>query len=301
MGYNISQLPEYTSEQSREFMLKSILGAQTIDILANAGSFDPTAKGSQAIQLMDVDVYFQDGSTCGRNPMGGATLSQAKLTIHPIKINQNYCVRDLEKTYAVEDLKAKMKGANYDDALFLDTIGNQVADITARDLEKLTWVGDTTLSGTTNMKYADGFIKQIKAGSYINLSGATGSTVTAKLQKVFAGMPVEVSGAADFRIFIGQDTFNTYVAELSEKNLFTAQVKEELFGTTAKLEVVDGLNGTGHVVATRLRNLRAGGELDAIELEKWYSRETDSVNMDSRFSIGYAVVYPQEIGYTKFS
>lgn len=302
MGYNISGLPAYTSEQSREFMYKSILGSQTIDLLTSAGSFDPTAKGTQAVQLIDVDVYFQDGSTCGRNPMGGATLSQAKLTVNPIKINTNYCVKDLLKTYAVEDMKATMKGTKYDDALFLDTIGNLVASTTARDVEKLTWVGDVTLTGTTNMKFADGYLKQIKAApEHINLSGVTGSTVTAKLQKVFAGMPIEVSGAEDFRIFIGKDTFNTYKAELAEKNLFTPQAETELFGTTGKLAVVDGLNGTGEVIGTRMRNLRAGGEMDAIEMEKWYSRETDSVNLDSSFSIGYTIVYPQEIGHAKIA
>ncbi|MCX2474092.1 hypothetical protein OQZ33_07100 [Pedobacter sp. MC2016-05] len=299
MGYNISQLPEYTSEQSREFMVKSILGAQTLDLLSSAGSFNPNAKGSEAVQLMANDVVFQDGNAHGRNPQGNTTLSQAILTVKPIKMQMNLYPRDLEATYGVEDLKAKMKGQVYDDALFVESIGNDVAEQVKHEIEKLTWVGDTTATG--NMKFADGFIKTIKAGTHIDLASATGTTVTKKLQGVFAKMPVAITSKPDFRIFIGTDMYNAYIAELAEKNLFTAQAEGVLFGTTAKLAVVDGLIGTNTVVASRLRNLRAGGELQDAALDKWYSKETESVNLDSRFSIGYTVVYPFEVGIVTYA
>lgn len=305
MAYNIAGLPAYTDQSSREFMVKSILGAQTLDILASAGSFDPTLKGNKDIQLADSDVYFQPNTGCARNPMGTLTLSRVTISSVPLKIDSDWCVRELETMYAVEDMKAKMKGQNYDDVLFLDTIGELHATKTAKGLEDLTWQGDTTVTGSTafanNIKQTDGYIKRIKnSGSYINLSGATGATLSAKLKAVYNAMPVAVRKADDFRIFISQEMHDTYVQENQDKNWFKEEDTMKVVGTSAKLEVVSGLNDTGYVVATRLRNLRAGGELDGTSFEKYFSHETKKVYLDSAFSIAYQIIYPQEIGMVKY-
>jgi hypothetical protein len=296
MGYDITNLPNFKTE-GKAFVLKSIMSSQTIKKLLDAGSFDPTAKGQSTIQLLDTDITIQDGQACGRNPLGGAALSQATLTVKPLKINQDYCPRDLERTWAKGELQA---GQNYDSMAFMNDIAELNSNKASLEIEKMVWLGDTTLTGTTSLKQIDGYVKQIKAGAYINLSGATGATIISKLQKVNALMPIEVTDAEDFRIFIGKDTYNTYVAELAEKNLFNPTTEGTLFGTVAKLEVVSGLNG-GHVVATRYRNLQAGGEMTDVSFDGWFSRDDDNFKLDSRFSIGVVPVYPQEIGYTKIA
>ena len=301
MGYNISQLPAYTNEQSTEFMLKSVLDAKTIDLLISAGSFMPELKGSEAIQLMDKDVYFQDGSSCGRNPLGGVSLAQVEITAKRIKSNENYCIAELETKYTVEQLKAKHKGQVYDDLVFNEQIGSAWAEKAAMEIENMVWQGDITLTGSTNLKLIDGFVKRVKnATDKINLSGATGATVTAKLQAIFRTMPVAVRKKEDFRIFISEEMHDEYVAENTSASLFKDVDTSKLVQTSAKLEVVSGLNETGVVIAARLRNLRAGGDLTNMELDKWYSKETDSVNLDAKFSLGTQITYPQEIGYVKY-
>lgn len=296
MGYNITNLPDFKTE-GKAFVIKSILESQTLKKLNDAGSFDPTAKGSQTIQLLDTDLVIQDGAGCGFTPQGGAILSQAILSVKPLKINEEYCPRDLERTWAKGELKA---GQDYDSVVFMNDIADINSKKAALELEKMVWLGDVASGATASLRKIDGFVKQIKAGSYINLSGATGATVTAKLQKIYAAMPIEVTDSEDFRIFIGRDVYNTYVAELAEKNLFNPTTEGTLFGTTAKLEVVSGLNG-GHVVASRYRNLQAGGEMTDIEFDAWYSKDDDIMKLKSRFSLGVVPVYPQEIGYTKFA
>ncbi|TFF34386.1 hypothetical protein [Mucilaginibacter psychrotolerans] len=294
MGYNLSALPDFKSE-GKAFVIKSILESQTIKKLNDAGSFDPTAKGTQTIQLLDSDLVIQDGSNCGFSSAGGAILSQTTLTVKDLKINEEYCPRDLERVWAKGELKA---GQEYDEMVFMSDIADMNTKKAALELEKMVWLGDTTITGTTSLKRIDGYIKQIKAGAYINLSGATGTTVIAKLQKVNASMPIEVRSAEDFRIFIGKDTFDQYVAELAEKNLFNQPESGTVFGTTAKYEVLNGLNG-GHVVAARYRNLQAGGEMTDVSYESWYSKDDDNLKVKSRFSLGVVPVYVQEIGYAK--
>ncbi len=297
MGYNVTGLPAYTNQESRVFIARSILGVATIAMLTQYGSFDPTAKGSEAVMLIDTDVTIQDGTNCGRTPLGGATLGEAVLTVNPMKVNQDYCTRDLEKVWAVEELKAIMKGQVYTEALFMTEIGNLNADKVALKLEQMIWKGDKT-SADLSLKRIDGFIKQIKAGAYVNLNvagGDDGLAMIPRLRKIFKAVAIEVSMAPDFRIMLGQDDYNQYIAELADKNLYKPNDDKTLFGTTAILVPLPGLNGTHVIVATRVRNLRAGGEMTEATFTQKYSVETELVYMDSRFSLGVVPIYLPEI------
>lgn len=297
MGYNISSLPDFASE-GKAFVVKSILESQTIKVLTAGGSFDPTAKGINHIQLLDTDVVIQDGSSCGFDANGGAVLSQATLTINDLKINNEYCSRDLERTWAVGELQ---KGQEYNEIVFLTDIVSNSTDKASFALEQMVWQGDTGATASGNLSMIDGFIKQIKAGSYLPLTGATaGATTLAKLQKVSALMPVAVSAQDDFRVFIGQDTYNQMIADLAALNIYKPTDDMTIYGTTTKVQIVNGLNG-GHVVAARVRNLRAGGEMTAIEFKNWYSQDFDVLRLSSRFSLGVCPVYVEEIGYVKIA
>lgn len=297
MGYNISALPVYTDETSRAFITRAILGSQTIEMLLGANAFDGTAKGNKAVMLLNTDVYIQKNDGCSRNPLGNTNLSEAVLSVQDLKVDMDYCARDLEKTYAVQDLKAKMAGQVYDDALFLDYIGTEVSDKIKAGLETLIWKGDTTLTGATAPNQINGFLKQIKAGSYIILSGGTSGDTISQLQAADAAMPIEVSNKEDFRIFVGEDTFKKYEAQIAAKNLYNPNDRFTLFGSMAKIAPVAGLNGTGAIVAARMIQLQAGGELQTVQLEKYYSHETKKVYFDSAFSLGVVPVYIDQIGY----
>jgi len=293
MSYNVTNLPAYTSEQSRKFMLKSILGGKTIEFLTAQGSFDPTAIGKSAIQLMDTDVVWQDGALCRLSDLGGVALSQNFLEPAPIALRFSLCVRTLTKTYAVEDLKASGKGEKMDDALFVENIGEDIASKNQREIEKLVWQGDKTL--TTNMKYIDGYLKQLATGTFA-LGTITGADVIAKLSNAYLAMPVEVRDQEDFRIFVGKDTYDAYKAILAGKNIFQAVDDMTLFGTDAKFQIANGLNGTSKVVYSRARNLQAGGDLKDTSIEHWYSKDDGDVKVEARFSVGATAIYKQEIG-----
>lgn len=299
MAYNVAGLPAYTDQQSREFITRTILGTATIALLTQFGAFDPTAKGSQAIQLLDSEVVIQDASTCGRNPMGGATLTQDILTVKEMKINQDYCVKDLITTWAVEELKRTMKGLPYTDALFLEDIGRINSDKAALKLEQMIWQGDTTVVDTS-LKQINGFIKQIKTkGGYINLNpggGPGAGLILPRLMAADALMPVEIAMAEDYRLLIGQDMERAYIAELAGKNLFLPPGEKMIFGTKTKYEALPGLNGTGIIWAGRVSRLRAGGEMTEAKFEKMFSVETKKTYFDSEFSLGVVPVYVPEMG-----
>jgi len=297
MAYNISALPQYTDETSRAFISRAILGSQTISLLTQANAFDPTAKGNKAVMLLNTDVQIQDGTSCGRNVLGDTTLGETILSVKDLKVNMNYCARDFEKTYAVQDLKAKMAGQVYDDALFLDYIGTEVSDKISAALEQMIWKGDKASGSTATLKQIDGFVKQITGATYVHLSGGTSGDTISQLQAFDLQMPIEISNKEDYRIFIGSDTFKKYVSQIAAKNLFNPNDQFTLWGSLSKLTPVDGLNGTGAVVAARMSQLQAGGEMQDVKLENYYDRPSEQVFFDSRFSLGVVPVYTESIGY----
>ena len=297
MGFNVSSLPAYVSQKSNELIVDTVFGAQTAKILKDAGSVQLGVKGSQAIQLMQADVTLQSGGSCGRNPQGNANFSQAIITVSPLKDEQNYCNKDLENKWMVEYLT---KGQTYSEALFAAQIMQARAAKIAQENEKLMWIGDTTITGSTNYNKIDGFAKQILAGAYISLSGATGSTVVQKLQNAFLLTPVKITEQADAVIFLGTDVYNEYTVVLANLNIYKPTEDKTLFGTTIKLVPVDGLNGTRKIFVGRLRSFVMGCDLldEADKATMFYSNETQNIYMDFHYALGVKPVYVNEIGYT---
>jgi len=165
------------------------------------------------------------------------------------------------------------------------------------------WSGDTT-SADLSLKQIDGFIKKIKAGTglsaYINLNPSAqvglGSDVAALLLNAVLAMPSVVKQEADFRVLIGEDVEELYLAQMAAKNLYFPAGAGIIFGSAKKYEVVTGLNGTSIIVAARVSRLRAGGEMTAATFKKQYSIETEQTYFDSHFSLGVVPVYREEIG-----
>lgn len=302
MALNITKLQDYIKPISKELATKAVVDATTAKLLIANKQAQFGIKGSAAILKMDADINLQDGSTCGtRNPLGNQTFSDKKITVVPIKDETNICPKTLYNSYFAEMVAS---GQNPEQESLLPEFAKNIMEYRASKIaygiEKLIWHGDTSLTGTNQLKYIDGLVKQITAGStQIDLSAITGSTIVEKLQAAFLAMPVEVRTKQDFRIFIGQDTFAEYTVALANKNIFKPVDDMTLFGTTAILEVTSGLNGTREVVAARISNFHLGmdmqGEEETADLK--FSIETNQWYQDFHFAVGVSCVYPAEVGY----
>jgi len=173
----------------------------------------------------------------------------------------------------------------------------------SEQVEQLIWQGDTSLS-SGNLKWINGILKQITSGTagtnYTNID-STKTTVLEQLQEAYSKMPIKARKAADFKIFIGEDMYDSYVADLAKLNIFKPVEDTKLYGTSAVLVPTAGLNGTYKIVATRLSNLQLGLDLES-DLDKAslrFSNETEQWYMDFHFAVGVAIVYTaaSEIGY----
>lgn len=298
MALNLSGLPEYVSQKSKELVKDAVLGAQTVDVLKAAGAVQFGIKGKQAVNTLSTDVNLQDGSDCGRNPVGNTTIGQAIIEVKPIKDEQNYCPKAYENKWTGEFLT---KGQTYSELLFAQDFMDARASKIAETNEKLIWQGDTTLTGSTNFKRIDGFVKQIKASAAQNATSvSTGSTIVEKLQNFYLAAPKVTSTSTDAVIFIGTDKYQEYLVALANKNIYKPVEDKTLFGTTAKLQPVDGLIGANFATFAKPSNLIFGtdmlGEEEKAEMK--HSIETGQIYVDFHYAMGVVPVKTSEMAYT---
>jgi hypothetical protein len=298
MALNLSGLPEYVKQTSKEFIKDAVMGAQTVGILKNAGSIQFGIKGKAAVNTLSIDVNFQDGSDCGRNPVGSTSIGQAIIEVKPLKDEQNYCPKAYENKWTSEYLT---KGQEYSELLFAQEFMTARAEKIAETNEKAIWQGNVSVTGSTNLNKIDGFVKQIKAGAAVNASGSTtGSTIVEKLQGLFLAAPKVTSTSSDARLFIGTDMYQSYVMALANKNIYNPTADKTLFGATIKIEPVDGLIGTGFALVAKPQHLIYGtdmlGEEESATIE--YSVETKQIYVDFHWAMGVKPVQTSEMAYS---
>lgn len=305
MSLSVTQVNSIIPAISRDMATKAVADSQTAKLLASNGALQTGVKGTAAILKLSQDVNLQSGVGCGaRNPLGTTALSNGTITVVRIKDESNVCPDALYNSYYSYAIGKGQDPRSQGD-LLPDFLRN-VLELKSAELnlavENLLWNGDTSISGTSNLKYINGILKQLAGGSPIAISEA-GDTLVEKLQSVHLAMPVEIRSKSDYRIFVGTDMYDSYIVALANKNIYKPTDDFKLFGTTATLVPVTGLNGSNKVVATRISNFQLGMDGDD-EIDKvlWnFSTETNQYYMDFRFAVGIAVIYTDQVGLADFS
>jgi hypothetical protein len=95
MSVNLSSLTQYVDENKMGLIAKAILGARTSKHL----NLQTGIKGATTLNLLDTNVVFGDGATCGWNEAGTQTISQRTLTPFNLKVNMSYCDRAMLKYF----------------------------------------------------------------------------------------------------------------------------------------------------------------------------------------------------------
>lgn len=117
---------------------------------------------------------------------------------------------------------------------------------------------------------------------------------------VYAAIPAEVLDGAV--IFVGEDTYRAFTMQLVEKNFHFYDGNYEngvtyVPGTNVKVIAVNGLNGTGSVVAGRPENFFYGCDMvnDQEKFDFWYSKDNREFRLAIEFNAGVQVAYPSEV------
>ncbi len=274
---------------------KSFLRGRTIDLVQlETGVLQDTA-----LNLVSASVEFGDGASCGWDPTDGVALSQRLLKPTFLKVNQTFCDKDLLKKWASYEVRL---AAGREELPFEEKFMDEIANAISESIERLVWQGDSQNAGGDIEP--DGFLKILGAqgSGVISVTFAQGTTAYNKIKAVYNAIPANIVDKEDTVIFVGEDTYRSYIQDLVAANLyhFDPDYKDgeyRLPGTSIRVIAVNGLNSTGKIVAGRLSNFfyGVGAEDDKDTFDFWYSKDNREFRLAVYFAIAVQVAYPNEI------
>lgn len=289
MALDLSKLGTYTREASPEHLTNSIMGADTVNFLKSQGGVMVGVKGSENISFLDGDVHFQDGSECGRNPLGTTSFDLGKIEVSPIKVEENLCPKKLEKTWMVEYLS---QGQTYTEMIFANDIMKLKSAKIAKANELAIWKGDKEAVDVNLNKY-DGFILQLPTAEVLPAD----STLTKRLQKALLTVPAEVKNAEDFFIIMSHENKELLDMERANADYNNEGDYAKLFGTSKKIQALGGLIDEDLFIFARARSFRVAtdllGEEDSASME--YSNESKNIYLDYHFALGTKLIFKDEV------
>lgn len=295
MALDVTALGNYVEEKRLPLIAKSFLRGRTIDLVQlETGVLQDTA-----LNLVSASVEFGDGASCGWNPTDGVALSQRLLKPTFLKVNQTFCDKDLLKKWASYEVRL---AAGREELPFEEKFMDEIANAISESIERLVWQGDSQNAGGDIEP--DGFLKILGAqgSGVISVTFAQGTTAYNKIKAVYNAIPASIIDKEDTVIFVGEDTYRSYIQDLVAANLyhFDPDYKDgeyRLPGTSIRVIAVNGLNGTGKIVAGRLSNFfyGVGAEDDKDTFDFWYSKDNREFRLAVYFAIAVQVAYPNEI------
>jgi ribosomal protein L18E len=311
MAFSVGTLAAYTKENEALLVASSVLGSKTASLIKDKGNVMVGVKSAETINIMDTDAIFQDGSSCGFNASGTTSFTQRTVTVGKIKVNEALCLKDLEAKYLQKALPA---GSSYDSMVYSEEYSKRKSEKIAEQLEKTLWQGSTA-SVDVNLNKFQGITTLITAAgaSVVNANSValhgvvetsiTDTNVISIFDDIYKAIPAQVVDKDDIAIFCGMDVFRTYTVKLKTSNLYHYQYDGKangefyLPGTNVKVIAVQGLNGSGKIVAARISNFFIGTDLlnEEERFEIFYAKEADQVRFVSEFKMGVNFAFPDEI------
>jgi len=295
MSFDITGMLAYINQNAKPIATKVVTEPKTMKLLSTYGALQ-FGKGKDAVTTMSNSVTFSDGKSCAIVEDSATVFSERQILFVPLKINKKYCIKELYSTVLNTAISKGQSNETMDSTIW-NAVAEDIANVASYEYEKLLWKGDSTLTGTNNLKWFDGYVKLITTdGATLTLAG---SDLIAKLQSAVSQIDITLRSQEDFRIFMGEDTKAALDLVLYNKNLYNPGATVVVPGTTVKIEVVSGMNGTNKIIATRVSNLRAivdetGEETKA---EMIVDPLTKNSYINFYFGGGVQVVFPSQSYY----
>jgi hypothetical protein len=305
MSFNVASLTNYVNEQSTDLISRLYFEKTSSDYF----TLQSGVKKTDALHLLAVTAFPQDGSGCSPTASGDVVFSNRDITVGQITYFSGFCMKDLIPKYTQILLRAG--NAETEDMAFEAEVADSIIKTIMEHNETADWQGDTA-SGNVYINRYDGLIKIIDAATTAvdgNTSAATSITsgasgnVDTLVNNICNARPAKVKSAANQVLFVGQDTFDKFVDTLNAKNLYNvdatswANYSVSIPGKNVTLVGVVGLDGTDRMFLGTQENFFLGFDLqnDEEEFDMWYEKKDDKVYYRVKFKRGLQVAYPNEI------
>ena len=294
MAINVSTLTEYVNQNNGELLTKAVLGAKTLDYI----EIMPGVKYKDVLNYLDSTVEFKNGEACGWEPGGEDKFTQRTIEVKPVKINKEFCWKDLRKYWMNYQVlfEAGRETLPFEEKI----IENNINAINA-ELEKLIWQGDGN-------KPMNGIIETIKgAPGIIDKTVAEGYTAIEVIDAAYEAM-TPVMLIQEPVIFVSPSTFRSYIHGLNatccaNREIIDAASEKILYPGDSRVSIVPvpGLEGALEslciALATPAKNLVYGTDVEGSEntFKFWYDEKEDKFMFKVLFNAGTQVKFPDQI------
>lgn len=283
----VTSLPDYVEENKIGLIAKAVLGGNSVDMF----NLQTSVLGKTAINLLNTDITLQDAEGCGFDPQGSQTLTQRYIEPKVVKLNMEYCDKNLLGTWAQYQVKiaAGKEVLPFEEQF----IGDVIAHVNDA-VEKTVWQGKKETAGEF-----DGILEVLNGISKTATKDETSNWKT--LQNVYFALP-QVAKKEDTAIFVSPEFYEAWIQEMIEKNMFhifpnDAATSVKLPGTSVDVIKVNGLTGSNKIVAGRKSNVYIGVDMsnDKETFDFWYSKDDRVFRLAIEFSYGVQVAFPDEM------
>lgn len=305
MSFNLTGLTAYTDEHAMDLIKKSTLRGRTLDLI----TIQPGIKSSAEINILDSDLVLQAGA-CGFGASGSTSLTQRTLAVDKIKINEAYCLDDLEAFYT----QKLMRPGSYNENNPIEAIwAEEKAEKIQSVVDTIIWQGDTS-GGSGNLALSNGFIQLFGASGSGVVAGNAGGLTAINAANIIDIMDAQVTlinendiDADDLYIFCGYEIYRLYAKALRDANLFHYDGSENqgqdfsqlVPGTNVRVYALKGLNSTNKIVTGRAANFYFGTDL-MNDQESWraqFDEIEDDLKVTIKWKMGVNVAFPERIVY----
>lgn len=322
MSFSLTGLTNYVNQNTLPLMTKAVFGAKSIAMANKMVGL----KSTSAINIMDTTAAFAYGVSCAFSNNGTTTFSQRNIAVKHLKVHESLCPQALEQTWLQHHLP---QGSLYQAIPFEEAYANQKVAMIGRQLESISWVGDSTsidgwkdaidavtggTEGVTDpinanaLAYTGNASAITKAQFITNATGTTSRRTV--LQAIERAIPTDILGSDDVVVFCGWDVFRLFRQDIVASNYFNLSYYEGMQsgemvipGSNIKLVAVPGLNeGIGgntsySIYAMRTSNLVFGTDLlnEQEKFEIFYAKEAMEVRFICEFKAGFQVAFPEQI------
>ena len=288
MGYKVDTLPAYIKQNRDILIKKTVLGAPSVDKF----TVQADSKGTVAINLMDIAAVLQDGASCGFSAAGSTNFSQRNLVTKVVKVNSQWCPKDLLGKYTEWAVNISAKNPNLP---FEEYLTQGIVEDVDKQVEKIAWMGSDSLgiSGVTEILSAE--------TTTVKKKYAAGTSAYDIVKQAYMAIPVGVLDRAE--IFVGRDLFREFMNDMVEKNLYhysagEGSLTEFIFpGTNVKVNATAGLDGSGLAVAGDPKGIVMGVDLvnDKEDFDLFYSKDDRVWKLVIEFVLGFQVAFPDQM------
>ncbi len=294
---NLTGLSTFVDERTDELLTKAVLGAKTLDVI----DVMLDVKYKAPLNYLDSTVVFKDASTCGWDPDGADAFTQRMIEVSPVKVNKEWCARDMRKYWMNYQL---LIDANRETLPFEEKIVEENLKAINKGLETAIWQESTLFTGLL------GVIATDASAGIKTYDASAGVEYDEVIDQAYSEITDDMYARGEVTMFVSPTVYRGYISSLNavccaNRETIDAASDSITYPGDSRVTIrpTAGLAGAEisskdvYVVCTWAKNLVFGTDVENSEndFKVWYDDKDEMTRFKVLFNAGTQIKFPAEV------